>query len=398
MKILIKNGSIFNKNTFCKSDILIENSIIKKISPKIEPCSGNVLDAFGMVISHGFIDLHTHLREPGFEHKETIATGTRAAISGGFTTVCAMPNLNPAPDNLENLNIQLKSIKENAVCRVMPFMTITKERKGNSVINMQNFPKFCAGVSDDGNSIQDSEVMEQAMISAAENDVMIAAHCEDYDLSPKSESEYLQLKRDLDFVKKYKCKYHLCHVSCKESLELIKKAKDQGLPVTCEITPHHALFCSDKIATTNRNTGFLVNPPIRSFEDREAIQAAIKDRTIDIFATDHAPHTFEEKSIYSKNIENGASGLECAFAVLNTSLVKTGIIDLKRLLQMMIVIPGKIINLDCDLTEGKPVDINILDQYKKWTIKGENFISKGKSTPFEDKKVMGKVINTFFKN
>ncbi|MDR1364590.1 MAG: dihydroorotase [Oscillospiraceae bacterium] len=387
INILIKNGMIFDGTNFVKKDILIKNSTISKIADNIK--GKDFFDASNLVISPGFIDLHTHLREPGFEHKETIKTGTAAAIAGGFTTVCAMPNLNPAPDNLNNLNIELEIIKKNALCNVKPFMAITKNRSGQEVINMEDVFEFCAGVSDDGNAVQNNEVMEKAMRRAAENNVLIAAHCED-EKKLSDESEFGQVIRDLNLVKKYRCRYHVCHVSCKKTIELIQDAKIRGLPVTCEITPHHALLCEDDII--NENHGFIMKPPLRTQKDKKSLQKAIQDGTIDVFATDHAPHTPFEKLM--KNVY-GASGIECAFSVLYSNLVKTGIISLTYLFKMLTINPSKILKFDCRLSENMLANLIIIDLNKKQIIKGKEFISKGKSTPFEGMVSYGKVIKSF---
>jgi dihydroorotase len=397
---------VFTGKTLRKKDIFCDNKIIVD---NFEGCSPDEqIDAEGLVASPGFIDLHTHLREPGFTEKETIATGTLAAIAGGFTTVCSMPNLNPVPDNKKNLNIQQKIINKNAKCKVLPFMSITKSRSGKKI----TIPlKECVGISDDGDGVQDFAIMAAAMKQTKQNDSLISAHCEDKTLVAQegacihdgfyaknnnlpgisSASEYAQIKRDLKLLKKNKCRYHICHISSKESVELVRLAKSEGLPVTCEVTPHHLLLCQDDIRDDGK---FKMAPPLRAKEDREALVQGILDGTIDAIATDHAPHEFDKKNKGLTGSAMGVVGLECAFSVLHTELVLKNIITIEKLLSLLTFSPAKVIRANCGIYKGNSADITLIDLKKKWKINSQNFFSKGRSTPFDGKEVTGKIIYT----
>jgi dihydroorotase len=393
--LLIKHGNVYTENGFFQKDILCKDGVIVKIEENI--CGKDFIEADKLSISPGFLDLHTHLREPGEPHKETIATGTEAALRGGFTTVCSMPNVNPVPDSLENLAVQTEIINRYAHCVVLPYMSITKNRAGKEVIDMSLIPDGCAGVSDDGAGVQSDKVMELAMKMAAENNILISAHCEDFKLSPKNESEWTQIRRDLKLVKKYRCRYHVCHVSCRESLEMIKEAKMAGLPVTCEVTPHHTLLCREDISEDSGK--FKMSPQLRSKADKEAVISSLLDGTIDAIATDHAPHSDEEKNFgYSKSA-NGVVGLECAFGVLYNDLVYTNRMPFGRLLELFTGGPRGVLarrHGSGKIEVGEKADITIIDTNKEWVIDSKNFVSKGKSTPFDGKNVVGKVVMTVF--
>jgi dihydroorotase len=361
------------------------------------------------VLSPGFVDLHTHLREPGFPHKETISTGTAAAIAGGFTTVCAMPNLDPVPDSAENLAEQQRIIDKDAHCQVLPFMSITLGRKG---VHLTPPVAGCVGISDDGCGVQSEGVMAEAMEQAADRDILISAHCEDESLvceggcvhdgvlvqnglvGISSESEYLQVQRDLRLVERYRCRYHVCHVSTKEAIEMVRKAKADGLPVSCEVTPHHALLCEDDVACDDGR--FKMAPPLRSSQDKKALIGALSDGTVDAVATDHAPHAAFEKNRGLKDSAMGVVGLECAFAALYTDLVKTGIMPFERLLFLLTFGPSNVIKLPCGLEVGNKANVTLIDPNATWTVDSSKFFSKGRSTPFDKKKVVGRVVSTIF--
>jgi dihydroorotase len=407
VELLVKNGLLYIGNGFIKKDLLCRDNLIAEISENI--LRENYIDAENLVLSPGFVDLHTHLREPGFPYKETISTGTAAAIAGGFTTVCSMPNLNPVPDSAENLAEQQRIIDKDAHCQVLPFMSITEGRNG---VHVTSPAAGCVGVSDDGCGVQSEEVMARAMKQAAARGILISAHCEDESLVREgglvhdgvlaqnglvginSESEYLQLQRDLRLVEKYRCRYHVCHVSTKEAVEVIKKAKASGLPVSCEVTPHHALLCEDDVV---RDDGcFKMAPPLRSFEDKKALIGALLDGTADAIATDHAPHAAFEKNRGLKGSAMGVVGLECAFAALYTDLVKTDIMPFKRLLFLLTFGPSNVIKLPCGLEVGNKANMTLVDPNAAWTVDSSKFFSKGRSTPFDKKKVVGKVVSTIF--
>lgn len=353
------------------------------------------------LVTYGLCDVHVHLRQPGFEAKETIYTGTTAAMMGGYTAVCAMPNLNPTPDTVEHIGEEIKHIKEDAAIKVYPYAAITIDRKGRELVDMSALKEFAVAFSDDGSGVQSDEMMRKAMEEAARLDVIIAAHCEVNDLLRGgyihdgeyckanghkgicSESEWGQIARDLKLAEETGCRYHVCHISTKESVELIREAKKRGVKVTCETGPHYLVFCDEDLKDEGR---FKMNPPIRSKEDRDALIEGIKDGTIDCIATDHAPHTADEKSRGLKGSAMGVVGLETAFGVCYTQLVKTGIISLERLVQLMCLNPRRIFGLE---VEGD-ANFAIFDLDRKWTVDTNKFASKGKSTPFEGMKLCGK--------
>ena len=334
----------------------------------------------------GFADVHVHLREPGFSYKETIASGSMAAAHGGYTTVCAMPNLNPVPDSQESLEAQRNLIQKDAVISVVPYASITKEQKGTELSDMEALagePARIAGFSDDGNGVQQEEIMRQAMQTAKKLGKVLAAHCEDASFPAQAgESEWKQLERDIALAAETGCAYHVCHVSTKESVELIRKAKADGVDITCETAPHYLVLDDSMVEDDGR---FRMNPPIRSKEDREALIEALKDGTIDMIATDHAPHSQEEKNKGFDGSLNGIVGLETAFPVLYTELVVPGILSLEKLIALLNENPRKRFGL-----ENRGYGIWELDE--EYKIDPEQFFSQGKSTPFAGKKVRGRCI------
>lgn len=335
----------------------------------------------------GFIDVHVHLREPGFSYKETIATGTRAAICGGYSTVASMPNLNPVPDSIENLNVQLDIIKKDALVNVYPFAAITKGQLGNELSDIDALYDKVIGFSDDGRGVQSDEMMEKAMLKVKSHDSIIAAHCEVNSLAPSPESEYLQLERDLKLVSKTGVRYHMCHCSTKESIDLIRQAKKAGLPVTCETAPHYLIFTENDV----RDSGnYKMNPPIRGLKDKEALLEAICDGTIDMIATDHAPHSREEKSKGFAGSLNGIVGLETAFPLMYTYLVKAQVISLDRLIELMSIAPRKVFRIQDD-------GLCVFDLNQKYIIDPQCFKSKGRSCPYGGMEVYGKHIATSIK-
>ncbi|MDR1354340.1 MAG: dihydroorotase [Oscillospiraceae bacterium] len=410
--MLIKNGIIYTGSGFEKQNIRCCGAVIAEIGQTITADDNECIDAEGLVVSPGFVDMHVHLREPGYTQKETIATGTAAAIAGGFTTICAMPNVTPTPDTLQNLLVQQAIINAEGRCHVRPFMTITRDRAGNTPTDLSDFPAFCAGISDDGNGVQSMAVMELAIKQAAQSDVLVCAHCEDASISPAggcvhngdyakqnnligipSASEAAMVARDLKLVAQYRCRYHVCHVSANESIDQIATAKRRGLPVSCEVTPHHALLCVDDIAD---NGDFKMSPPLRDASDRQALVQGIIDGTVDAIATDHAPHTSQEKAGGLAKSAMGVVGLETAFAVLYTGLVNTQIISFEKLLSLLTFGPSQIINQPCGIKVGNQADLILINPKESWVVDSSKFFSKGRASPFNGKKVVGRVIATIF--
>ena len=365
--------------------------------------AGFLSDFNNVYIFPAFCDVHVHFREPGFFYKETIKTGSLAAARGGYTDVCTMPNLNPVPDSEENIKKQLEIIKRDAAIRVHPYAAITKDEKGEALSDMDALAPYCIAFSDDGRGVQSEDVMRKAMVKAKKLNRIIAAHCEDNTLLFNgyihkgeyarlhghrgicSESEWMPIARDLRLAKETGCKYHVCHISCKESVELIRRAKADGVDVTCETAPHYLVFC-DKDLKESGN--FKMNPPIRSEADRQALIEGVWDGTVDMIATDHAPHSADEKSRGLKNSLMGVVGLETAFPVLYTFLVKNGIITLERLIALMAENPRKRFGLP--FTD----DICVYDLQSEYIIDPACFKSKGKSTPFAGLTAAGKNLLT----
>lgn len=398
-RVILKSGRIVRGGTSEMADVVVCDGKIVQIAPEVAVAEGDkVVDCEGKVVMSGLVDLHVHLREPGFEAKETIATGTAAAAHGGFTTVCSMPNLNPAPDTVEHLQVQLDAIKRDAVVKVLPYATITRERYGRELVDFAALKPMVAGFSDDGSGVQSGDVMRAAMAEAVKTDAIIAAHCEvnellkggyihDGEYAAKhghkgicSESEWQQIERDIELASECGCRYHVCHISTKESVELIRQAKQRGVKITCETGPHYLTMCDMDLQEEGR---FKMNPPIRSAEDRDALVEGLKDGTIDVVATDHAPHTAEEKSRGLAGSAMGVVGLETSFAVIYTKLVREGVISLEKAVELMSEAPRKIFNLGGGLCEGQAADIAVFDLEAEFDVNPEDFHSKGRSTPFE---------------
>ena len=369
-------------------------------------CDGAEFSSFldSCAVFPGFVDVHVHLREPGFIYKETVASGTKAAARGGYTEVCSMPNLSPTPDSMENLKIQLDAIEKDAVIGVHPYGTITVGEKGDQLSDMETIAPYVIGFSDDGRGVQNDNMMKEAMLTAKKLGKIIVAHCEvnellrggyihDGEYAKKhdhkgicSESEWKQIERDIELIREIGCAYHVCHISTKESVELIRKAKAEGLDITCETGPHYLLLDDSDLQEDGR---FKMNPPLRSAADRLALIEGIKDGTIDMIATDHAPHSAEEKSRGLKSSLMGVVGLETAFPVMYTGLVKTGIITLEKLIDLLSTNARKRFNLP--LSEN---DFSVWNLDKKYTVNPDDFLSMGKSTPFAGNEVFGECIMT----
>ncbi|MBR5864273.1 MAG: dihydroorotase [Alistipes sp.] len=398
-RIILKSGNVVREGVQEQLDVVVADGKIAFVGKSVEPEAGDkVVDCAGKLVCSGLVDLHVHLREPGFSSKETIASGTSAAAHGGFTTVCSMPNLAPAPDTMEHLQEQLDLIAKDAVVKVLPYATITERRAGDELVDFAALKPYVAGFSDDGTGVQREEVMKAAMEAAAENDCIIAAHCEVDDLLRGgyihdgeyarknghrgicSESEWAQIERDIKLTEEIGCRYHVCHISTKESVALIREAKSRGVKITCETGPHYLTMCDMDLQEEGR---FKMNPPIRSAEDRDALVKGIQDGTIDVVATDHAPHTAEEKSRGLERSAMGVVGLETSFAVIYTKLVKTGVITLEKAVDVLAEAPRRIFGLGGKFAEGEAADIAVFDLEAEWTVDPEKFHSKGKATPFE---------------
>lgn len=416
MTLLIKNALTYIDKTFKKSDVLIKDGRIHSLAVSILSESvDRVVDAQDKYfLIPGFVDVHTHLREPGFSYKETIKTGSMAGAKAGYTDLCTMPNLNPAPDNTEHLKAQTDIIDRDAVIHVLPFGTITKERKGvGEIIDFESIADQVAGFSDDGTGVQTEELMKQAMIKCAKLGKIISAHCEVSELLKGgyihdgayakthnhrgicSESEWAQIERDCRLAEETGCPYHVCHISTKESVDIIRKAKARGVRVTCETGPHYLTMCDEDLQEDGR---FKMNPPLRAAQDKQALIEGVLDGTIDVIATDHAPHSEEEKSKGLEKSAMGVVGLETAFAVLNTKLVKTGIITLEKLVEMMSVRPREIFGIDGgEIKEGAVANLALLDVDKEWVVNPDNFVTMGRATPFEGWKLQGENLLTIYR-
>ena len=353
----------------------------------------------GTVCFPGFCDVHVHLREPGFSYKETILTGSKAAARGGYTAVCTMPNLNPVPDSVEHLRVQQDIIDRDAVIHVYPYAAITVNEEGKELSDMDGLAPKVIAFSDDGHGVQSDAMMEEAMRKAKSLNRLIVAHCEDNTLLHGgyihdgryakehghrgicSESEWGQIARDLELAEKTGCGYHVCHISTKESVEVIRQAKARGVDVTCETAPHYLLLCEDDL---KEDGWWKMNPPLRSKEDHDALIEGIKDGTIDVIATDHAPHSAEEKSRGLEKSAFGIVGIETAFPLLYTYLVKTGVISFEKLMDLIVYNPRKRFNIPL----GEE-DYSVWDLEAETAINPDDFLSKGKATPFAGWKVNG---------
>ena len=406
-RIIIKSGTIIGAG---REDIAIAEGRIVERSSNIEPTANDrVIDATGLSIAPSFVDVHVHLREPGYGYKERIATGTMAAAHGGYTTVCSMPNLNPVPDTIANLKVQQDIIDSDAKIEVLPYAAITIGRKGEELVDIASLKDRVCAFSDDGSGVQRDGMMERAMTEAVKHDALIAAHCEveellrggyihDGEYAAKnghkgicSESEWEQVKRDIEIAERTGCRYHVCHISTKETVELVRQAKARGVKVTCETGPHYLIYTDMDLEEDAR---WKMNPPLRSAEDRAALIEGIKDGTIDMIATDHAPHSIEEKSKGLKDSAMGIVGLETAFAAMNTHLVKQGVITLDRLVELMSINPRRVFRIAGGLGIGDRADIVLLDTQKRWVVDSDKFYSMGKVSMFVGRTLEGEVAMT----
>ena len=396
MTLFEKNVNIYDGNAFVRGKLNRPLSLYREGADTIR-------DPDSIYVFPAFCDVHVHLREPGFIYKETVRSGTLAAAHGGYTDICAMPNLDPVPDSPESLKIETDIISRDAVIRVHPYGALTIGEHGKALARLREIGENVVAFSDDGHGVQSEDIMRRAMQIAADMGKIVAAHCEDESLvcggcvhdgvyaaqhglpGIPSESEWRQLERDLRLVRECGCAYHVCHVSCEESVRLIRQAKFEGLDVTCETAPHYLILTEDDLTDDG---AYKMNPPLRSTHDRAALLEGIADGTVDMIATDHAPHSAEEKSRGLANSLMGISGLECAFPILYTELVRNGVITLERLIELMSDAPRRRFALPCG------DDICVFDLERCYTIDPMKFLSSGKCTPFSGRRVFGENLLT----
>lgn len=378
--LLIKNGKIIENNQLVSKDILVDNDKIIKVKDNIDSCGIEVIDASGCLVIPGGVDVHVHLREPGFEKKETIKTGSLAAAKGGITTVLSMPNLNPCPDDIESLKLQLDIIKKDACVNVYPYGNVTVNEQDKSLADIEEYHHLVKAISDDGRGVNNLEILRQAMILAKKYDLVIASHAEDnyYKLLP--EGEYVAVRREIELAKEIGCKYHFCHLSTKESFDAIRKAHLEGYTnITCEVTPHHLVLNETMIKDAN----FKMNPPLRSKLNQEETIKALLDGTACMVASDHAPHTEEEKSQEYDLCPNGIIGIETMIPIIYTTFVRTNLISLNKFLDIIVYNPIKVFNLPKRRLESNMVaDIAILDIENPHQYVKEEILSLGKNSPY----------------
>ena len=405
MDYILKNANVYQNGALVAADISVCDGRIVSINREVEPTPGaSVIDLNNTVVFPGFVDVHVHLREPGFSYKETVCTGTKACARGGYAHVCPMPNLNPVPDSVEHLRQQLDLIEKDACIHVHPFGAITVGELGEEMADLEGMANSVAGFSDDGKGVQSEDMMREAMLRAKKLGKIISAHCEDNSLLHGgyihdgeyaklhghrgicSESEWGPIKRDLKLVEETGCAYHVCHISTKESVQLIREAKARGVNVTCEVGPHYLVFNDMDLQEDAR---FKMNPPIRSEEDRLALIEGIKDGTIDMIATDHAPHSAEEKGKGLEKSAMGVVGIETAFPVCYTHLVKPGIITLQKLVELLHDNAKARFGYGTELREGESADLTVFDLNETFTVDPADFVSLGKASPFTGMEMQG---------
>ena len=404
MMAIFRDALVYENGAVKKVNMLFDGTALSVFTGDVSDFAPSaIID--NTVILPGLCDVHVHLREPGFSYKETIKSGTMASARGGYTAVCSMPNLNPTPDSRENLDAQLEIIRRDGVIAVLPYGTITRGEGGAELSDMEDMADDVCGFSDDGRGVQNEDMMRRAMLRAKALGRMIVAHCEDNSLLRGgyihdgeyarthghrgicSESEWGPIQRDIELVRQTGCAYHVCHISTKESVEIIRRAKAEGLDVSCETGPHYILLDDSCLQENGR---FKMNPPLRSPADREAILEGVLDGTIDMIATDHAPHSAEEKSRGLEKSAMGVVGIETAFPLIYTHLVRTGIISLERLVQLMSVRPRERFGITTD------VGFTVFRLDEKYKIDPRDFLSMGKATPFEGDEVYGKCLLTVY--
>jgi len=411
MKILIKGGRVIDPANKIDevADILVENSKIAKVARDIRNSPDKIIDAADTIVMPGLVDLHVHLREPGREDKETVCSGTKAALKGGVTTLLAMPNTNPAIDNPQNLRLLKEIIKKSAKCQVLIASAITKARLGEELVDLRLQKKEGAiAITDDGASVESAKIMLEALVRAKRENLSVICHCEDKKLSNNGvvnagftatrlglkgisrESEYKRVERDIGLAEKSRSPLHITHISSRESLELISRAKKKGLKVTCDVTPHH--FSLDESAALEYNTNMKMNPPLRAKEDVASLRTGLKNGLIDAIASDHAPHTENEKEIEFERAEFGVVGLETELAVAITELIEPGILNWSRLAEKMSLNPAMILGIPKGtLGVGADADIIVVDPAVEWVVDKAQLISKSKNSCFLGRKLKGRV-------
>lgn len=401
MSLLLKNGMVLENNEESQKDVLISDGKIARIAPGIDTEANEIINLEGKLVTPGFVDVHVHLREPGGEHKETIETGTLAAARGGFTAVCPMPNTRPVPDNVDTMNKIQQRIKETAHVKVLPYASITTRQLGRELVDFEGLKEAGAfAFTDDGVGVQNADMMLQAMYEGGKTGMPIVAHTEENTLihggaiheGKTSEklaipgipavTESVHIARDILLAEAAGCHYHVCHVSTKESVRVIRDAKRAGVRVTAEVTPHHLVLDEEDI--TERDPNFKMNPPLRASEDRVALIEGLIDGTIDCIATDHAPHAEDEKAVDIETAPFGITGSENAFQLLYTRLVKTGVFTLQQLVDWMTVKPSEVFDLGMGvLEEGHDADVTVIDLEKQYILDKNEFYSKARNTPFD---------------
>ena len=406
--IVIKGCEVFRQGVFVSADVEILDGVVTRVEPGIVPGEGvSVCNFDNCLVVPGLVDVHVHLREPGFSYKETIKSGTEAAARSGYAAVCAMPNLSPVPEDAATLAQELDLIARDAAIDVLPYGAITRGQKGAKLADMAAMAPYVCGFSDDGHGVQSAELMREAMLEAGRLGRPIAAHCEDNSLLRGgyihdgeyaaahghrgicSESEWGPIERDIGLLRGTGCAYHVCHISTAESAELIRRAKAEGLDISCETAPHYLLLSDAELQEDGR---FKMNPPLRGEANRLALIEALRDGTIDMIATDHAPHSAEEKSRGLEKSAFGITGLETAFPVLWTGLVEPGIIGRERLTELMSTAPARRFGIESGIELGKPASLAVFDVSTTYTIDPAAFASKGRATPFEGRQVRGRCV------
>lgn len=409
--MLLKNATLLHNNKEQTLDVLIENGRIKETGQNLTG-DEEIIDCRGLLLTPGLVDVHVHLREPGFEHKETIESGTKAAARGGFTTICPMPNTNPIIDTPEILQHLYDCIEQDAVIKVLPYVSITTGLKGEALVDFKGLKEGGAfAFTDDGVGVQSADMMYRAMQQAAKIDMAIVAHTEENTLiyggavhegktSGKlgikgipAITESTQIARDVLLAEAADCHYHVCHVSTKESVRVIRDAKRAGIKVTAEVTPHHLVLDEEDIKEKDPN--FKMNPPLRGKADREALIAGLLDGTLDFIATDHAPHHEDEKAVGIETAPFGIVGIENAFQLIYTKLVKTGVFTLQQVIDWMTIKPSEVFGLESGKIEaGKAADLTLIDLNREYTLDKNNFLSKSKNTPFHGEKMLSDIVMT----
>lgn len=414
MKLLIKNAKLFYDNNLINCDVLIEDGKFTKIASQISAENAEIIDAKFNLVAPGLVDVHVHFREPGQVHKETIATGTKASAHGGFTTVGAMPNVIPVPDDVTKFSQQLALNEKSSIINTLQYAPVTKEETSDELVDIESLDKLGAfAFSNDGHGIMNAQSMYSAMERIAAINSHLAAHVEDKNLfnkgvinfgntsqrlglpGIKQAAETSQLARDLVLAKETGVHYHVCHISTKDGVELIRMAKDAGINVTCEVSPHHLLLSEQDILSDNAN--FKMNPPLRTESDRLALVSGLSDGTIDMIATDHAPHAINEKNQGFVKSAFGISGIETSFPLMYTNFVKRGQMSLEKLLDLMSLVPAKIFDIQNtgEIKIGQKADFTIIDLDNEFEIKTNDFLSKGANSPFIGQEVYGQVEKTY---